>query len=101
MLWKYLAGAAASRAGDEMTGPALLLLGFAITGRPGTGSVLLACLTGAAAAGRPAVRSDARPQPAPGPGAGRDAVGVRGRSHRAGRGGRPGPGPARGARRAG
>ena len=23
MLWKYLAGAAASRAGDEMTGPAL------------------------------------------------------------------------------
>jgi hypothetical protein len=28
-LWKYLAGAAASRAGDEMTGPALLLLGFA------------------------------------------------------------------------
>ena len=36
-----------------MTGPALLLLGFAVTGRPGTGSVLLAGLTVAAAAGGP------------------------------------------------
>jgi len=33
-LWKYLSGTAASRVGDEMTGPALLLLGFAMTGRP-------------------------------------------------------------------
>ena len=53
MLWRYLGGAAASRAGDEMTGPALLLLGFAVTGRPGTGSALLASLTVAAAAGGP------------------------------------------------
>jgi MFS family permease len=36
-----------------MTGPALLLLGFAVTGRPGTGSALLAALTIAAAAGGP------------------------------------------------
>src|ERR1700761_4941357 len=36
-----------------MSGPALLLLGFALTGRPATGSALLAALTGAAAAGGP------------------------------------------------
>jgi MFS family permease len=52
-LWKYLGGAASSRAGDEMTGPALLLLGFAVTGRPATGSALLAGLTIAAAVGGP------------------------------------------------
>jgi MFS family permease len=52
-LWKYLGGAAASRAGDEMTGPALLLLGFAVTGRPATGSAVLAGLTIAAAMGGP------------------------------------------------
>jgi MFS family permease len=52
-LWKYLAGTVASRAGDEMTGPALLLLGFAVTGRPSTGSALLAALTIAAAVGGP------------------------------------------------
>jgi MFS family permease len=51
---KYLAGAAAARAGDEMSGPALLLLGFAVTGRPRTGSELLASLTIAAAVGGPA-----------------------------------------------
>jgi len=52
-VWKYLGGAAASRAGDEMTGPALLLLGFAVTGRPAAGSALLAGLTVAAAVGGP------------------------------------------------
>ena len=52
-LRRYLAGAAAARAGDEMSGPALLLLGFAVTGRPGTGSWLLASLTIAGAAGGP------------------------------------------------
>src|ERR1700751_1916800 len=55
-LRRYLAGAAAARAGDEMSGPALLLLGFAVTGRPGTGSGLLARLTVAWAAGGPVVR---------------------------------------------
>ncbi len=49
----YLAGAAAARAGDEMSGPALLLLGFAVTGGPGTGSRVLAGLTVAGAAGGP------------------------------------------------
>jgi MFS family permease len=49
----YLAGAAVARAGDEMSGPALLLLGFAVTGRPETGSGLLASLTIAGAAGGP------------------------------------------------
>jgi MFS family permease len=52
-LRRYLAGAAAARAGDEMSGPALLLLGFAVTGRPETGSWLLASLTIAGAAGGP------------------------------------------------
>ena len=52
-LRRYLAGAAAARAGDEMSGPALLLLGFAVTGRPGTGSGLLASLIVAGAAGGP------------------------------------------------
>jgi MFS family permease len=52
-LWKYLGGTTVSRAGDEMTGPALLLLGFSVTGRPGTGSALLAGLTIAAAVGGP------------------------------------------------
>jgi len=50
---RYLAGAAAARAGDEMSGPALLLLGFAVTGRPETGSGLLASMTIAGAAGGP------------------------------------------------
>ena len=36
-----------------MAGPALLLLGFAVTGRPATGSALLAGLTVAAAVGGP------------------------------------------------
>ena len=52
-LWRYLGGTAVSRAGDEMAGPALLLLGFAVTGRPATGSALLAGLTIAAAVGGP------------------------------------------------
>ncbi len=50
----YLAGATAARAGDEMSGPALLLLGFAVTGRPSAGSGLLASVTIAGAVGGPA-----------------------------------------------
>src|SRR5256885_8060565 len=49
----YLAGATAARAGDEMSGPALLLLGFAVTGRPAAGSGLLASVTIAGAVGGP------------------------------------------------
>ena len=52
-LRRYLAGAATARAGDEMSGPALLLLGFAATGRPATGSGLLASVTIAGAVGGP------------------------------------------------
>jgi MFS family permease len=49
----YLAGATAARAGDEMSGPAMLLLGFAVTGRPAAGSGLLASVTIAGAVGGP------------------------------------------------
>ena len=49
----YLAGATAARAGAEMSGPALLLLGFAVTGRPAAGSGLLASLMIAGAVGGP------------------------------------------------
>jgi MFS family permease len=52
-LWTYLAGAAAARAGDEMSGPAVLLLGLAMAGRPATGSELLAAVIIAAAVGGP------------------------------------------------
>jgi MFS family permease len=64
-LWTYLGGTAASRAGDEMTGPALLLAGFAVTGRPAAGSELLAALTIAAAVGGPlfGVLLDRSPRP--------------------------------------
>jgi MFS family permease len=48
-----------------MTGPALLLLGFAVTGRPAAGSALLAGLTIAAAVGGPAFGAvlDRSPRP--------------------------------------
>jgi MFS family permease len=50
---RYLGGAAAARTGDEMSGPALLLLGFAITGSAAAGSALLSGVTIAAAVGGP------------------------------------------------
>jgi MFS family permease len=49
----YLGGAAAARAGDEMSGPAVLLLGLAVAGRPATGSELLAVVIIAGAVGGP------------------------------------------------
>ncbi|MFJ6071170.1 MFS transporter [Streptomyces sp. NPDC093065] len=49
----YLAGAMAARAGDEMSGPALLLAGLALTGSATGASSLLAGITVAAAAGGP------------------------------------------------
>ncbi|WP_331771240.1 MFS transporter (plasmid) [Embleya sp. NBC_00888] len=52
-IWPYLAGAAAARTGDEMSGPALLLAGLAATGSAATGSALLAAVTAAAAFGGP------------------------------------------------
>lgn len=52
---RYLGGAVAARTGDEMSGPALLLLGVALTGEAVAGSALLAGLTVAAAVGGPLV----------------------------------------------
>lgn len=52
-LTRYLAGATAARAGDEMSGPALLLLGLAVTGSAAAAASWLAALTVAAAAGGP------------------------------------------------
>ncbi|TMR96153.1 MFS transporter [Nonomuraea basaltis] len=48
-----MAGAVAARAGDEMSGPALLIAGLAVTGSPLVASWLLAGLTVSAAAGGP------------------------------------------------
>ncbi|MER5436020.1 MFS transporter [Streptomyces sp. NPDC002588] len=49
----YLVGAVTARTGDEMSGPALLLAAFAVTGSSAAASVLLAAATVAAAAGGP------------------------------------------------
>ncbi|MFE9310199.1 MFS transporter [Streptomyces sp. NPDC088353] len=48
-----LAGAVAARAGDEMSGPALMLAGFALAGSTADASSLLAGVTISAAAGGP------------------------------------------------
>lgn len=49
----YLAAATAARTGDEMSGPALLLAGFAASGSAAEASSLLAAVTAAAAVGGP------------------------------------------------
>ncbi|MFV2173571.1 MFS transporter [Actinomadura sp. LOL_016] len=49
----YLTGAVAARAGDEMSGPALMLAGFALTGSTVAASSLLAGITVSAALGGP------------------------------------------------
>ncbi|MER6028762.1 MFS transporter [Streptomyces sp. NPDC001851] len=49
----YVAGAGVARAGDEMSGPALMLAGFAVAGSASDASALLAGITVAAAAGGP------------------------------------------------
>lgn len=49
----YLAGAVAARAGDEMSGPALMLAGFALVGSTTEASSLLAGVTVSAAVGGP------------------------------------------------
>ncbi|MGW9209252.1 MFS transporter [Embleya sp. NPDC055664] len=64
-IWPYIAGAAAARTGDEMSGPALLLAGLAATGSAATASALLAAVTAAAAVGGPVfgVLLDRSPRP--------------------------------------
>lgn len=52
-LGAYLGGAVAARTGDEMSGPALMLAGYALTGGAARASTLLAGLTVSAAAGGP------------------------------------------------
>ncbi|NEC64660.1 MFS transporter [Streptomyces sp. SID9727] len=49
----YLAGAVAARSGDEMSGPALMLAGFAVAGSAVEASLLLAGITISAAVGGP------------------------------------------------
>ncbi len=51
----YLAGATAARTGDEMSGPALLLVGLAVTGSASAASALLAGITVSAAVGGPVI----------------------------------------------
>ncbi|MER7519180.1 MFS transporter [Streptomyces sp. NPDC126499] len=50
---RLLAGATAARTGDEMSGPALLLLGYGAGGSVTTAAALLAGITAAAAVGGP------------------------------------------------
>ncbi|GAT65491.1 integral membrane protein [Planomonospora sphaerica] len=52
-MWWYAVGAVAARTGDEMSGPALLLAGLAVTGSASTASWLLAGITVSAAIGGP------------------------------------------------
>jgi MFS family permease len=60
----YLTGATLARTGDELSGPALLLLG--LTAGPHAGAALLAGLTAAAAAGGPVFGALLDRSPAPG-----------------------------------
>lgn len=50
---RYLVGATGARTGDEASGPALVLLGLAVTGSVGTAGVVLGALTAATALGGP------------------------------------------------
>ena len=61
----FLAGAAAARAGDEMSGPALLLAGYAVGGSAAEASALLAGITVSAAVGGPLLGAllDRSPRP--------------------------------------
>lgn len=64
MTRRYLAGATLARTGDELSGPALLLLGLAAG--PHAGSALLAGLTASAAVGGPVFGVFLDRSPAPG-----------------------------------
>ncbi|MEV6397842.1 MFS transporter [Streptomyces sp. NPDC051907] len=61
----YVTGAAVARTGDEMSGPALLLAGLAVTGSASSASALLAGLMVSAAVGGPVfgVLLDRSPRP--------------------------------------
>ncbi|MGW0212733.1 hypothetical protein ACWDZ8_46245, partial [Streptomyces sp. NPDC003233] len=53
VLTRYFAGATMARVGDEMSGPALMLAGYAVAGSASEAAALLASITAAAAAGGP------------------------------------------------
>lgn len=61
----YFAGAVAARTGDEMSGPALMLAGFALAGSATDAASLLAAVTVAAAVGGPVLGAflDRAPRP--------------------------------------
>jgi predicted MFS family arabinose efflux permease len=65
-LRRYLAGATAARTGDEMSGPALLLVGLSATGSPAVGSALLAGLTISSGVAGPMLGAVLDRSPAPG-----------------------------------
>ncbi|RFU88552.1 MFS transporter [Streptomyces triticagri] len=63
---RYVAGATLARVGDEMSGPALLLAGLAVTGSAPAAGTLLAGATAAAAVGGPVLGTLLDRSPAPG-----------------------------------
>ncbi len=65
-LTRYLLGALPARLGDEMSGQALLLMGFALTQTAGSGSAVLAALTLSAAIGGPVLGAVLDRSPHPG-----------------------------------
>lgn len=65
-LGAYLAGATVARTADEMSGPALLLLGLAVTGSARTAALLYAALTIAGGCGGPLFGVLLDRSPAPG-----------------------------------
>ncbi|MGW3208134.1 MFS transporter [Streptomyces sp. NPDC001135] len=62
----YCVGAGVARTGDEMSGPALMLAGFAVAGSVSEASALLAGITVAAAAGGPVLGAALDRQQRPG-----------------------------------
>lgn len=63
---RYLAGATAARTGDEMSGPAILLVGLSATGSPAVGSALLAGLMISSGVAGPILGAVLDRSPAPG-----------------------------------
>jgi MFS family permease len=64
-LTRYLVGATTARLGDEMTGPAVLLLALTVSSTANTGPALVAALTAASAIGGPLLGAllDRSPRP--------------------------------------
>lgn len=65
-LVRYLAGATTARLGDDMSAPAVLLLGLAVTGSPADAALVLTGLTVSTAVGGPVLGATLDRSPAPG-----------------------------------